>query len=689
MPTFTDGNDTFTVSAAGTYDLDMMAGGDRLNVKGGDETLANMGDGNDLVELISGIATVFGNAGSDRFDIWASGASADGGADNDTVNVRGGSGLIANGGLGDDRFNFFADVTSVTMNGGDGNDDFVAYYHSVTGAISGGAGNDYFLQFVSGVNLFGGVGNDIYRVTVSSHAAIFENADEGNDAVQVARGFSYTLPGNVENMSVQGFGGSVLTAATLNGNALNNHIAAHNNVETINGLDGNDSIGGKGGNDTLNGGNGNDYLDGGTGNDNLVGGAGGDALQGRTGNDNMIGGTGNDTYYLDSLSDVVTENLGEGVDTVRVSIDGYTLAANVENGIVQSGVGGLHLGGNLLDNVLSGNSGDDTLSGDDGNDRLKGGDGGDNLQGGNGNDSLNGGFGHDLLQGGAGSDILDGGPKPFNTGEFGVLYDDVMIGGTGDDTYYVSLFGALSSPYDSVTEFAGEGHDTIWVSFLDSSFNSGILTYNLPDNVEDLFVAEKGSGFQLNGNAADNVIVGSGFEISGGDGNDTLTGGITMGGGNGNDTLTADIGIATQAFGGAGNDVIHGSDGSDLIGGGAGVDTMFGGGDTDYFIVSEGDSLPGAVDTIQDFCSGFGKGLADDELHLDGIDANTLVAGDQAFTYIGTNAFSGAAGQLRASFGKGGLQCTLYGDTNGDGVADFQLSLHLTGTGLFADDMVL
>ena len=205
MPTFTSGADTYTVSVAGTYDLDMLGGDDRLNVYGGTSVTAHLGDGNDLAVLKAAILNIFGDAGADKFDIWAVNAAVDGGADNDTINVRGGSGLTAHGGLGADRFNFYSDSSGVTLYGDDGNDDFVVYNHNVSGTLYGGAGSDYFVQFRSGAILLGGLGNDIYRITVGSPAAVIENASEGIDAVQVARGYTYTLPDNVENMSIQGF----------------------------------------------------------------------------------------------------------------------------------------------------------------------------------------------------------------------------------------------------------------------------------------------------------------------------------------------------------------------------------------------------------------------------------------------------------------------------------------------------
>ncbi|GAA3997762.1 M10 family metallopeptidase C-terminal domain-containing protein [Sphingomonas humi] len=122
-----------------------------------------------------------------------------------------------------------------------------------------------------------------------------------------------------------------------------------------------------------------------------------------------------------------------------------------------------------------------------------------------------------------------------------------------------------------------------------------------------------------------------------------------------------------NAIGGSGRDVIWGNevanrldggDGDDVLNGFEGADTLFGGRGNDTFkftVVEKGD-------IIADFARG-------DRIDLSGIDANANAARDQAFSWIGGKAFSGAAGELRYS---GGL---IEGDVNGDGVADFSVKL--------------
>ncbi|MGZ8295969.1 MAG: M10 family metallopeptidase C-terminal domain-containing protein [Allosphingosinicella sp.] len=121
------------------------------------------------------------------------------------------------------------------------------------------------------------------------------------------------------------------------------------------------------------------------------------------------------------------------------------------------------------------------------------------------------------------------------------------------------------------------------------------------------------------GNEVGNVLTGNAGNdtISGLAGDDTLNGGL------GSDSLN----------GGLGSDRLNGGDGVDILVGGDGVDFFSGGAGNDIFIgeinatkVGSKDG-PMSLDVVLDFATG-------DILYLSGIDANTLVAGDQAFTLV-------------------------------------------------------
>ena len=80
---------------------------------------------------------------------------------------------------------------------------------------------------------------------------------------------------------------------------------------------------------------------------------------------------------------------------------------------------------------------------------------------------------------------------------------------------------------------------------------------------------------------------------------------------------------------------------------------------------------------IRDFLRGT------DKIDLSTIDADTDgTAGNQAFSFIGTGAFTGIDGQLR--FNNGLLQ----GDVNGDTIAEFEVSI-VGVTTMAANDFVL
>ena len=229
-----------------------------------------------------------------------------------------------------------------TLNGNGGNDTL--YGNAGNDTLNGGTGND---------TMVGGTGNDTYVVNATGDI-VTESADEGIDLVQ--SGITYTLGNNVENLTLTG-------------------------TSKINGT----------GNDLDN------VLTGNSANNTLTGNAGNDTLDGGSGNDTLRGGSGDDIYVVNATGDVVTENAGEGTDTVKSSIT-LTLGNNVEN-LTLTGTTAINGTGNTLNNVLTGNSANNTLTGNAGNDTLDGGTGNDSLVGGTGNDTyiLGRGYGADTV----------------------------------------------------------------------------------------------------------------------------------------------------------------------------------------------------------------------------------------------------------------------------------------------------
>ena len=92
-----------------------------------------------------------------------------------------------------------------------------------------------------------------------------------------------------------------------------------------------------------------------------------------------------------------------------------------------------------------------------------------------------------------------------------------------------------------------------------------------------------------------------------------------------------------------------------------------------FRFATAGESNPGAA--ARDFINGFVHGS--DRIDLSGVDANNLTGANEAFTFIGSAAFTGAgsasAGQLRFfTFGGGNLNI-VEADRDGNGTADMQI----------------
>jgi Ca2+-binding RTX toxin-like protein len=209
-----------------------------------------------------------------------------------------------------------------------------------------------------------------------------------------------------------------------------------------------------------------------------------------------------------------------------------------------------------------------------------------------------------------------------------------------------------------------------------------------PFNDSISFLGQDTFGFQISGGSGNDTITGSNLSdlIDGGSGNDTLSGqsgdDILVGnigndiarGGDGADTVSGGSGD-DQLFGNSGNDTLRGDSGHDLLNGGAGRDVMTGGIESDVFqFTSFTDSAIGVTrDVITDFARG------SDKISLDLIDANTSLSGNQDFFFIGSQSFiAGITGQVRAvaAFRTDGTGVTIVsGDINGDRVADFEIQV--------------
>jgi hypothetical protein len=122
---------------------------------------------------------------------------------------------------------------------------------------------------------------------------------------------------------------------------------------------------------------------------------------------------------------------------------------------------------------------------------------------------------------------------------------------------------------------------------------------------------------------------------------------------------------------GTGDDTLSGGRGNDLLYGNLGGDTMAGGGGDDTFVYTDVAQSAGArVDHIVDFDAG-------DRIDLSQIDADTTTAGDQAFLFIGSAAFDGHAGELRAELV--GTFWSIEADVDGDGQADMTIHVDTLG----------
>jgi Ca2+-binding RTX toxin-like protein len=295
----------------------------------------------------------------------------------------------------------------------------------------------------------------------------------------------------------------------------------------------------------------------------------------------------------------------------------------------------------------------DTLAGTSDNDNLVGTSNADLFdvsQG--GTDSVSGNDGDDYIYFG---DAF----SPGDSANGGAGFDVVALLGNTDIVLGASsLVGVERLTLFSGPSLGGEGHVSYDITENDGNVGAGqtlqvFAAYLLSDETLTFNgLAEKDGSFQIYGGAGDDVLVG-------GQQNDTIVGN-------------------------AGADQLYGMAGNDWLAGGAGADLLRGGFGSDLFVFrSTTDSTPGSYDTIADFEQ------TKDLISLQAIDANAGLAGDQAFTFIGDQAFSHTAGELRA-YQLEGSTWAVEGDVDADGVADFYVQVHLvTESRLVVTDFML
>jgi Ca2+-binding RTX toxin-like protein len=255
----------------------------------------------------------------------------------------------------------------------------------------------------------------------------------------------------------------------------------------------------------------------------------------------------------------------------------------------------------------------------------------DAIRGSSVKDVMNGAGGNDLLFGLAGNDRLSG--SAGNDTLFGGAGTDTMIGGGGDDVYYVT------ETTDVVTESLNAGFDTIW-STVNKTMNA---------NIERLYLM--GTAATGNGNDLNNEIYAGS--------------------------------VASTLNGKVGDDYLVGAALKDKISGGTGADYMFGQGGADVFIFADAAEFGTTFwDAIGDFSH-----AQRDRIDLRGIDPDTVTAGDQAFSFVGTDAFT-VDTRFQVRYEVSGGNTTVQIDMNHDTVADYNVILYGV-TALVAGDFLL
>ena len=502
--------------------------------------------------------------------------------------------------------------------------------------------------------------------------------------------------------------------------------------ETYHGTEGDDRRHGTTGDDFLYGLGGDDRLVGDVGDDHLEGGDGDDELTGNKGSDTLLGGTGDDLVHA-GLRDVADGGADSDQLTIHYTyFNASTTFVLNDDCTVTNNIGTFS---NFESFNLLFRGHDNRVIVGDGADVIRSYGDGDHVEAGGGDDSVSivglysgldvdGGTGFDTLYlylKGSFSDALflqsieDGSNHVVNFEHYDVSesFKTWYTLLTGESftihSYYpddhININGLeLSHGVDLTIREGDQGREIRFVDTIVIANGIGSLQFTgtafddrvslgaialVPtqtfdggggvDTLERDFTGKQTLSFEDGGfygvNSFKNfevldVTAGAGSTITGGAYGDTL--GI-------NDAEKA----ASLLSGGNGDDLLLGGRGDDTLTGGHGADMVTGGGGADRFVVASVADLKSGGDVIADFSN------ADHDLIDLSVIDTSKAEGDQAFRFIGSDAFSGARGawELRASASGDGVYLVEI-DRNHDGSADFSFTVHAAQP-LVAADFVL
>lgn len=272
---------------------------------------------------------------------------------------------------------------------------------------------------------------------------------------------------------------------------------------------------------------------------------------------------------------------------------------------------------NGLPVTITGTNGRDTIMGTSGDDVIAARAGNDVVFGLGGNDTVCLGAGNDRFDGGAGADTFVADAAPDGS--------DTIIGDGSDTANYSARTTPVNVSLDGVANDGAAGeHDNISNSGVVGG--SGADTLSDPSTTRHLLSGGPGndtlSGNFLSGDTGNDNLTHLANDASGllvgGDGNDTLTDNGSaprsfLNAGNGDDTILAGSG-GDNLLGGAGDDLMIGGNGDDSLSGDAGNDRLFAGFGNDEASGGDGnDTFFASVeqDGSDHFAGGAGTDTAD------------------------------------------------------------------------------